>query len=464
MRFGEAIEKTEGLRFVADSLEIMSEPGRVCLMNSTFITSGELLEEKLSHLDKMMEVIAASELAAAIRSHLMTLRNISSTIGNLESGKTLDDVDLFEIKGLALLGTHLKKLLSPTPLSAIREVQIPDLEAVVEILDPENSGNTNFHIYNAYSPALEEKRALLRKLQLQKDYDEEESARFISECMELENEIRDRLSGCLRPYARALGEALRAMGELDLMMAKAEMASELRLCRPQVASGHTEYTELSYLPLVSALRESGRKFQPVSLTLKQGVTLITGANMGGKSITLKSLALAQTMMQFGFFVPAEKALIMPVEEICVSLGDMQSEGEGLSSYGSEILRLDTIIRKAGAGEKLLVLVDEPARTTNPDEGRAIATAIVAMLQESYCLAVVTTHYSNIEAECRRLRVKGVAEKITEARGIGPQALADYMDYSLIPDEGLGSVREALRIGKMLGISEKFAEEIEKRII
>ncbi len=89
------------------------------------------------------------------------------------------------------------------------------------------------------------------------------------------------------------------------------------------------------------------------------------------------------------------------------IGDEQSELNGLSSFAAEMLNIQAIIAEARAGKKMLVLIDEPARTTNPHEGLAIANALIDLLELLKVRALITTHYSGLKTSCRKLRVKGL---------------------------------------------------------
>lgn len=466
MRFGEAIKKIEGLRLIADNTPVLSEPGRVCLMQSPFITDTAALEKEIDFLRKTIEFLSrkeSREKVEEIRRELMKARDISNTIYRIKRGNVPDDVELFEIKGLAILCTVLRNLTADTLLSEIDAIDFPSLEKVVEILDPEHTGNTHFHIYDAYSPSLAEKRRELKALQANSGCDEERGEKLTAECMLLEDEVKAQLGTRLQPYAEALSEALQIAGKLDCLMAKAALAVEQGQCLPDLTEQTTEYTALEYPPVKIRLEQRGESFQPVDITLHPGVTLITGANMGGKTITLKSVALAQALAQFGFGVPASHAGVCPVEDIECIFGDSQSSAEGLSSFGAEILQIDGVLRRCAQGEKLLVLIDEPARTTNPEEGRAIASAVIDSLAATRSLCLLTTHYSNIPSECRRLKVKGVKDGICRSDVTGPDALRRLMDYSLLPDSNTGVDREALRIARLIGISRDFSEKIENRL-
>lgn len=153
------------------------------------------------------------------------------------------------------------------------------------------------------------------------------------------------------------------------------------------------------------------------------------------------------LAQFGFFVPAQEATITLMDKVVFCIGDEQNEMNGLSSFASEILKINEVVQESDR-RKMLVLIDEPARTTNPTEGKAIVQAIASIMnrRDSYCL--ITTHYSQLGIDCRKLRVKGFAD--TEITGtITPQNINQYMDYTLQEDNSDSVPHEALRIAEIL---------------
>jgi len=183
--------------------------------------------------------------------------------------------------------------------------------------------------------------------------------------------------------------------------------------------------------------------------------------MSGKSVLLKTVALSQFMFQFGFFVPTQNAEIILVEEILLNIGDNQDELNGLSSFAVEILNINKIISHAKSGKKILALIDEPARTTNPDEGKAIANAIVEILTELKVNSLICTHYSGIKAN-KKLRVKGL-QNISDNENINIENINDFMDYSLIQVDEEKAPAEAIRIAEILGADKDFIEKAKKEV-
>ena len=432
MTLKELTDNISGFRLMLDRLEILSGPGRRLLREMPVMDSAGDISKELDAVEEAAGITSDPSMSSLLdkTGHiLMCLNDIPSTLRRLKAGDILDDIELFEIKTLAL-----------------------HTDQVIGLLDPENTRVPHFFIYDAYSEEL----ALLRRRLKSLPPDSEEAALLFLECTKAEDDIRARLSKALRPHADLLSLNLDSAGRLDLLLAKARLATQGGLCRPTVSdSGAISYTGLFNPVVADGLAKKGLVFQPVDITVEPGATLITGANMGGKSVALKSLALAQAMTPTGMYVPASGARVAVVEDIITSMGDTQSELSGLSSFGAEMLAIDRAVRAAETGKRLLILIDEPARTTNPDEGRAIAAALLEHFDNTQALTVVTSHYSGLHAS-RHLRVKGLARDISD--GIHtPSDISRHMDYTLESADGRDIPHDALRIATMLGFDSRIIE-------
>lgn len=209
---------------------------------------------------------------------------------------------------------------------------------------------------------------------------------------------------------------------------------------------------------------------PIDVTLEKGVTLITGANMGGKTITLKLIALIASMAQLGLYVPAREATIGPVSFIYFSSGDEQSQEMGLSTFGGEIYHLKKITDEKK--ENGLVLIDELARGTNPKEGYAISRGVIEYFKTLQGISVVTTHFDGLSRikDLRHLQVVGLQgaapEKLKKELELAEQGmgvLEKYMDYRLEERDPQEEVpKEAIMIARLMGLREDIlarAEEI-----
>ena len=444
MQLKNAIAKFAVLRFMTGRLDVRSALGRYSLPEAGWMTDPE---EIVAELDRVTGAVDALRSAGgakpinAILGELSHVKDIRRTASRLVGGEVPDDIELYEIKAFALSAATIRGLL---PEAGVDFIYIPDLEPIVEILDPEGSRIPHFYVYDSYCADL----AAVRKEM--KPAEGTEKERLFAESTAIEQRVREDLTKRLRPHGEALESALSAVCDLDILLAKAGQACEMGLCRPEISHDETSYKGLFNPEEAELLRRRGKEFQPVDIDLPAGPTLITGANMGGKTVVLRSAALAQLLCQFGFFVPVRRATIAPVDEV-VLLSEAHESGGGLSSFASEITRLGELIGKVRGGERILALVDEPARTTNPTEGKALVAALLDFMAEHRVRSLVTSHFSGLENEVRRLRVKGFTREDVNVT-IGD--IQDYMDYSLVADMAGDVPHEALRIARMLGMDEQ----------
>jgi len=448
------ISQNNGLRFMVEELTVCSSAGRRMLLSQEMMTNARKIEEEFNKLEVVVEIVSNESSAIHVeklRHTLSQLRDIHGTLSNLANESVLDDIGLFEIKHFSLLNETARQCLSEVSCTVI---DLPDLQHVFDMLDPEKQGIAHFYIYPAYSSEL----AGLRKRQqilLQTDPEQAEVLRY--RCMLIEDSIRQHLSTRLLAEKAHLLNALEQLAMADILFAKAIQAVNYHCCKPQTANKTTEYQGLFNPFIGEALQLQQKVFQPVDIRLDNSPCVITGANMAGKTVLLKTVALSQYLFQFGFYIPAASALVVPVDDILHSMGDEQSELSGLSSFASEMLKINHIVAQARAGQKLLALIDEPARTTNPEEGRAIVNALTFVLSKLEVRSLITTHYSNITTVCRKLRVKGLVldqlkDRITVAN------INNYMDYTLLEHEADDVPLEALRIASILGVDDELVEQ------
>ncbi|MCK9450974.1 MAG: DNA mismatch repair protein MutS [Bacteroidales bacterium] len=453
MNLGKAIHQQNGLRYIIELLQLQSSVGRQRMLQQLFMSDPVVLEKEFELLSEMVERFKNSHFLGAIKviiQRLQDLHDIQGTLNNLSGKAVLDDIELFEIKRFALLADEIRKQLKVLDYNGI---VISDLTKVIKILDPEQNHIPHFFIYDAYSEPLS---ALRKKRKAIKDQQSEEALQIHQQCIEIEDEIRKALSTKLWAFYTEISEAWQAVAELDFMLARARLAVDLELVKPQISIDSSNFTRLFHPQVKSLLEQQNQQFQPWDISLHKAPCIITGANMAGKTMLLKTIALNQYLFQFGFFVAAASAEIVPVEKIMTGIGDEQSELSGLSSFAAEMLNIQAIIAQARAGKKLLVLIDEPARTTNPHEGIAIANALIDLLEKLEVRSLITTHYSGLKTNCRKLRVKGLhfptnTEPITVAN------INQYMDYSLVTHKSDEVPREALQIAKILGIDKALTD-------
>jgi dsDNA-specific endonuclease/ATPase MutS2 len=195
--------------------------------------------------------------------------------------------------------------------------------------------------------------------------------------------------------------------------------------------------------------KQGREYMPVDISIEREPVTIIGANMGGKSVVLKSLALNQLLAQFGFGVAARECQVNLVEEVALCIGDEQSIVRGVSSFAGEILAIDAVIKKIRGGKGLLALIDEPARTTNPVEGTALVEGLLEVIGKVKGGFVLTTHYNIGNDKVKRYRVKGLRDGV--------------MDYTLEQTQCGDVPQEAIAIAQSLGIDPEWIECTKRNI-
>lgn len=282
---------------------------------------------------------------------------------------------------------------------------------------------------------------------------------------EEELKVRESLSRIIGDYEKPLLDNCERIGLLDFTYAKAVLAIRRNLVRPEIINEHLlEIEDGRHIEVESLLEKKGQSYRPVSLYLKQGVTCITGANMGGKTVSLKLAGLVALMSQYGFFVPAKRVRVGLSQHIQMLIGDTQSLERGLSSFGGEMEELREALDLSKP--RTLLLIDELASGTNPKEGTALSKALVDYLMKKQYISLFTTHFDSVTEipGVINLQVTGLAnadfDKLKRElkyanRKERIQLVAKYMDYRLMVVEGQGDVpKEAIHIAEILGLYDE----------
>ncbi len=289
---------------------------------------------------------------------------------------------------------------------------------------------------------------------------------------ELELHVRKELSEEIGQWQERLLRNCGRIAQIDLSLAKAVYARDHRCVEPEILTEHRiEFLEGRQLEVESALREKGKDYCPVGLSLTPGVSCITGANMGGKTVCLKLAGMIAMLAHYGFFVPCREARIGLSSFIHILIGDSQSLQRGLSSFGSEMEELKDILDRSR--ERALILIDEIAGGTNPIEGVALTRAIIEYLSRCPYICLLTTHFDGVNrtAGGQNLQVVGLdnadfgkldRELRYASRKDRIDIVGRHMDYSLRRVEGDRTVsREAVNIAKMLGIYDEIIDSAKK---
>ena len=289
---------------------------------------------------------------------------------------------------------------------------------------------------------------------------------------EEELDVREYLSKEISSYERVLLENCEKLGRLDITLSKAIYADRHDCVMPEIVNEHViEFEDGRNLQVEDILKEKGKEYCPVSIALDDGVTCITGANMGGKTVSLKLVGMVAILAQYGFFVPCRRARVGLSNYMQILIGDSQSIERGLSSFGSEMEELKEILDNGR--DRSLILIDEIASGTNPAEGLALTKSLVDYLKTKAYITLITTHFETVteDVSVRNMQVKGLAgadfsRLDKEIRYAGRKERIDiisrYMDYRLVLVEDAAEIpKDALNIAKMLGIDRDIIEKAKE---
>jgi len=262
-----------------------------------------------------------------------------------------------------------------------------------------------------------------------------------------ESIVREALSRDIADNKKELLKNCAKIGEFDFALAKARYAEKHNCVIPEIRDEHViEIEGGRHLQAEDALALKNKPYFPVSISLKDGVTCLTGANMGGKTVSLKLVGLVSLLAQHAFFVPCERAAVGLSSFTHILIGDNQSVEKGLSEFGSEMAELKEAIDNAK--ERSLILIDEIAGGTNPAEGLALTKGVAEYLEDKPYISLLVTHFDGI---CENnIQVAGSAD--------------GRMDYRLFKTSKDKKVpRDALFTAKMLGVNDKIIEKARKHL-
>lgn len=307
----------------------------------------------------------------------------------------------------------------------------------------------------------------------------EEVVQFSNELVELESslirKIRELLSSLtenLRCYKDQFTHNLYIMTNFDCAYACARWGvvnkcSFARSCN--FLEGENLTLIKAYHPLL------GKKAVPIDVCFPGNVKvlIITGANTGGKTVTLKTIALFALLNQSGFPIPASDGCVLPIfNEVFADIGDEQSMDENLSTFSAHMKNVAFALENAD--EKSLVLLDELGSGTDPQEGSAIAMAVLDSLIEKGCYVILTSHHGAIKnygythSSCINASVEFDDETLSPTYKIimgvpGSSHAFAIAEHSGIPDSIVQNAKSYIETNQtdvaflIRGLSEKYAE-------
>ena len=276
-----------------------------------------------------------------------------------------------------------------------------------------------------------------------------------AETREISRILRE-FSDFLRPWIPDLCAAAVFLGEIDFLMAKANVALDFIAGMPILSeSGELSLRKARHPLLEKALRKEGRAIVPLTVTLtpEKHILMVSGPNAGGKSVCLKTVGLLQYMFQWGMLIPTSETSELPVfDRIMVSIGDDQSIDNDLSTYSSFLADMNAMLKEADA--KTLVLIDEFGSGTEPAAGGAIAEAILADLDRRGTYGVITTHYTNLKLYA----ANGDTGVINGAMQFDAQKIAPLFALEM----GLPGNSFAFELARKMGLPEPIVKDAEER--
>lgn len=457
--YGQDEVKKAGPYPVAEQKELLAELKRLKNLTDSYQSCRSTIE-KISRILMQMKEIRGS------------LRKGSDSI--------LNDVELFELKQFLLQTERLHKAYEELN----RDVVLPGIfllntQGALDVLDPTGKRMPGFYIEDTYSKKLKEIREEKKRLEvvLRQKHEDQKKQHLLDnrkELVLLEEEEQQRIRGeiimSLRPHFEAISTNARMAGKLDFLIQKAVIAKKYKGTCPEIATVSLELAGVTSPDIQELLKERGKEFAPISFSMEKGTAVVTGANMGGKSVALRTIALNIVLAQSGFFVYAKKASVPMYDYMCMVTEEFQDMRNGLSSFGGEIIELQKSIEKLETGFGFL-LFDELARGTNPDEGAAIVQAVVNFLKDQNAMTVIATHYDHVAeyADChyqvmglKHVDKRKLEDEIHAAdteKGI--DIISKYMDYGIYRVHGQEDCpRDAIHICGLLGLDKRIMELIE----
>ena len=470
---------------------------------------------------------------AVLRHQLSQLPDWQSSLSRLQAGVVLADVDFLALKQLLYWHAAIKASLDGLPQLRRAEPAIAalsaDFSALLQLLDPDNTGSPSFYLADSYSACLatlrQRKRQLRQTLHSYASQQDQALAAQLGQrqlptgefkaakadaslCRQLsglpvlavsrttytdiyyrrqpseqelawkhqlndlkaaaqaeEAEVRVRLTGEIRPDSSRLSDLLQALGQLDLLLAKVRLAQEWQCVAPSIylrQAGETSNISLAeawHPQVADELAQRSAVFQPISWQLTSGAAVLTGANMGGKTVALRLIALATAMAQYGIMVPAENFSLTLFNGMRFLTAAYSAATPGLSRFGSEVKALGHVLSLAK--QNFLLLYDELASGTNPVEGSALAQAVVEYTAQQPSVNIFATHYAELAhiTGVAHWQVIGLSQadsqQLAQAFASGNASLADLpdlMDYRLQPmPPGQPLPQEALGVARLLGL-------------
>ncbi|NEW79851.1 MAG: hypothetical protein GZ086_10600 [Gelidibacter sp.] len=253
---------------------------------------------------------------------------------------------------------------------------------------------------------------------------------------------------------------------LDTLFAKARLAIKYKMIAPVLVDKKAtiEVINGQYLPLANKCLRMGTIYTPLNAKFDNKTCVITGSNMGGKTVLLKTIGFLQLLTQMGFWIPAGKFKTAVFENIHYIGEDLSEKVEGLSSFGFEIYNLTNAIKDFETNT--LLLIDEFAKTTNSIEAKAIIAAMLkSFSQKETVCSFVSTHFMELPEfeKVSFYKMKGLDYSEykkyynKEKQYSLPERIKlinSFMRYEIIKTDHKDKTYDAIKIADTLGLNDE----------
>lgn len=263
-----------------------------------------------------------------------------------------------------------------------------------------------------------------------------------------EYKILGMLTELINERIRELKINIEVIAEYDMIWAKAKYSNEISGIKPKL-------NNYGYIKIIDGKYPLIKNAVPLNFEIGENyrTLIITGPNAGGKTVVLKTVGILTLATQLGFHISANEGTEISVfDKLFVDIGDNQSIENALSTFSSHVKNLAEIIKQSK--KSTLLLFDEIGSGTEPNEGAALAIAILEELYHKGCITIATTHYGEI---------KNFSEGHPDFENAAMEFKKDTLDPLYKLNIGKTGDSNALYISKKMGISDSIIERTRKYI-
>ncbi len=290
----------------------------------------------------------------------------------------------------------------------------------------------------------------LKIKQTEKSLELEEKLKEVEEDLAREEErLLKILANAVEANQELLEQSERIVELIDLDLSRYKFSHSFNCSIPEL-SENISMLKAVFPPILKYCQQNGYEYYPVTFKTNNGITLLYGPNMGGKTSFLRTVGSLVALTHLGYPVPAESFCCPLFEEIrYISKG----ENLGLSSFAKEI---QSFVQVLSSKKRKLVLMDEFGSNTNPVEGEALALAITKVLRDSTDFVLLTSHYPRLIKEAEQIYACG---KIKDINADDPHKMVEYtLEYGIRQDIFMGII-----LARKFGLPEEIVREALKEV-